>query len=156
MTKNKSLVKDGLRKIYLNIIKNKKQLSVLGFLLLLCLAQIAVNSAQAGTLWDAQVGKTEVGTPFGASGGQAGDLKGTIINIIQTLLGFFGLVMTIIIIWSGWRWMTAGGDEKKVETARSHLIQAAIGGIIIIAAYVITYIVVQTSYQMITNSIWPL
>jgi hypothetical protein len=155
MTKNKSLVKGGLQKIYLNIIKNKKQITVVSFLLLLCLMQIAASSVQAGTLWDTQAGKTEIGTPFGASGGQAGDLKGTIINIIQTLLGFLGLIMTLIIIWSGWRWMTAGGDEKKVETARSHLIQAAIGGVIIIAAYVITFFVIATSYNMITNDILP-
>jgi hypothetical protein len=154
MTKNKSLVKDGLRKIYINIIKSKKQIAVFSFLLLLCLAQIIMNSAQAGSLWDVQAGRTEIGTSFGASGGQVEDLRGMIINIIQTLLGFLGLIMTLIIIWSGWRWMTAGGDEKKVETARSHLIQAAIGGIIIISAYAITYIVVETSRKMITNSIW--
>jgi hypothetical protein len=154
MLKNKLLVKDGLRKIYLNIIKSKKQITVFSFLLLLCLAQIAVSSAQAGTLWEAQQGTKEIGTPFGDTNGQPGSLKATIINIIQTLLGFLGLVMTIIIIWSGWRWMTAGGDEKKVETARSHLIQAAIGGVIIISAYVITYIVVETSRITITNSIY--
>lgn len=154
MTKNKSLAKEVLRKIYLNIIKNKKQITVFSFLSLLCLAQMMASSAWAGTLWDMQSGKQEIGTLFGARSGEPSSLKDTIISIIKTLLGFMGLIMTIIIIWSGWRWMTAGGDEKKVETAKSQLIAAAIGGVIIISAYIITYFVVETSRKVITNSIW--
>lgn len=154
MVKNKSLIANWQQKAYLNIIKNKKQIIVFSFLLLLCLAQITVSSAQAGTLWDKQVGKEDVGAVFGSSSGEPQSLTDMIINIIITLLGFLGLVMTIIIIWSGWRWMTAGGDAKKVETAKSHLIAAIIGGIIIVSAYIITYFIIETTRKTITNSIW--
>ncbi len=48
--------------------------------------------------------------------------------------------------------MTAGGDEKKIETAKKHLTSAVIGAIIIVSAWVITYFVEETARKMITNS----
>ena len=46
-----------------------------------------------------------------------------------------------MIIYAGFEWMTAQGDEKKVDKAKDTLTRAVIGLIIIIAAYSITYFV---------------
>lgn len=64
-------------------------------------------------------------------------------NIINIILGFLGIVAVIIILMAGFQWMTAGGEEEKVTEARQRLIQGAIGLVLIIAAWIIAYFVID-------------
>ena len=65
---------------------------------------------------------------------------GTIIaNIIQTMLGILGVVFVILIIYSGFAWMTSAGDAEKIKGAQGHLRNAVIGAGIVIGAQIITY-----------------
>ena len=59
------------------------------------------------------------------------DLRIAIINIIRFILGFLGLAAVIIILYGGYLWLTAAGNEQRVEEAK-HVIQRAIIGVIII------------------------
>ena len=70
---------------------------------------------------------------------------GTIISYILAFLGIFFLVITI---YSGFQWMTAGGNEEKVKIARTRAFNAIIGLIIVMAAYAITYFV----YNLINSA----
>lgn len=65
----------------------------------------------------------------------------TINNILSYLLGFLGILAVVIILYGGLRWMTAGGDAKKVEPAQNTIKAGAIGLIIILAAWVIVKVV---------------
>ncbi|MBI2644643.1 hypothetical protein HYW94_00490 [Candidatus Uhrbacteria bacterium] len=51
--------------------------------------------------------------------------KGSIVvyigNIIAVVLGFLGVVMIGLIIYSGILWMTASGNDEKIKTAQGHL-----------------------------------
>ncbi len=64
-------------------------------------------------------------------------------NVINIILGFLGVIAVIIIIMAGFQWMTAGGEEEKVAEARQRLIQGAIGLVLIIAAWMIAYFVID-------------
>ncbi|MCR4280447.1 MAG: pilin [Candidatus Komeilibacteria bacterium] len=68
-------------------------------------------------------------------------LDNYVVNIIRYTLGFLGLLAVIMILISGFQWMTAGGNEDAVTKARKRLINAVIGLLIILAAYSITYFV---------------
>ena len=46
------------------------------------------------------------------------DLRDIVNNFIRVLLGFLGLIAVIIILVGGFQWMTAGGDDAKVEILR--------------------------------------
>lgn len=59
-------------------------------------------------------------------------------NIIAVVLGFLGVLMVGIIIYSGFLWMTAGGEKEKIESAQKHLRGAIIGAIIVVSAWTIT------------------
>ena len=72
------------------------------------------------------------------------DLRDTIIKVLNILLGFLGLIAVVIILAAGFMWMTAGGNEKRLETARKLLIQGFIGLVLILAAWGIAYFVVTT------------
>lgn len=62
--------------------------------------------------------------------------------IINAALGLIGVIYLIIIIYSGFQWMTAGGNEETIAKAKKRLINATIGIIIVFAAFIITNFVV--------------
>ncbi|MBI1961230.1 MAG: hypothetical protein HYS45_00840 [Parcubacteria group bacterium] len=75
--------------------------------------------------------------------GQTQDLKGSIANIINIILGFLGIVAVIIILAGGFKWMTAGGNEDKVGESRQMIIQGIIGLVVVFAAWAIASFVVS-------------
>jgi len=74
---------------------------------------------------------------------QSSDLKGSIANIINIILGFLGIVAVIIILAGGFKWMTAGGNEDKVAESRQMIIQGIIGLVIVFAAWAIASFVIS-------------
>lgn len=62
-----------------------------------------------------------------------------IADVIAVFLGLLGIIFVILIIVAGYNWMTAAGNEDKVEKAQHLISRATIGLIIILAAYAITY-----------------
>jgi len=59
---------------------------------------------------------------------------GLLVNIV---LGLLGVIFTILIIYSGYTWMTAGGNEDKVSKASTTIKVAIIGLLIVIGAFAI-------------------
>lgn len=64
-------------------------------------------------------------------------------NIIKIVLGLTGVLFTILIIVSGFQWMTAGGNKETIIKAKGRIINAAIGLIIVLAVFSITTFVLQ-------------
>jgi len=58
-------------------------------------------------------------------------------EIVQIVMGFVGIVFLILIIYSGFRWMTSGGNEKAIEAAKGTIKNSVIGLLLIIIAYAI-------------------
>ncbi len=63
--------------------------------------------------------------------------------VIQTLLSILGVVFVIIVIYGGIMWMTAGGNEEKIDKAKDMIRRATVGLIIVISAYAISVFVVN-------------
>lgn len=59
-------------------------------------------------------------------------------RLIAFTLSFVGTVFLMLIIYGGFQWMTAGGNDEKVGRAITIATQASIGLAIIMAAYLIT------------------
>lgn len=76
------------------------------------------------------------------SGFNTGTSVGLIIaNIITIVLSLLGIIFVILVITSGFGWMTAGGNDEKIKKSQERLKSAIIGLIIIVAAYAITYFI---------------
>jgi hypothetical protein len=58
--------------------------------------------------------------------------------VIKLVLGFLGIIFVILMIFSGYQWMTAGGNEEQVKKATARIKNAVIGLIIVVFAYGIT------------------
>lgn len=79
------------------------------------------------------------GTQFGTGLGLGTrDIRATIVNIIRVALGILGVLTLVIIIYAGYVWMTAGGNQENARRAKTILVNAVIGLVIIILAAAIT------------------
>lgn len=102
--------------------------------LLLVLGVFAV----AGLVGAQGFGLNEVNNGLnGSLAGGGTDLRTIIARIINFALGFLGIVAVGLILYGGFLWMTAAGDEDKVEQAKKLLKNAVIGLIIILASWAI-------------------
>jgi hypothetical protein len=63
--------------------------------------------------------------------------------VIQGALSILGIVFLILMVYSGYAWMTAHGDEQKVTKAKDTIHAAIIGLIVVLGAYAISYFVVS-------------
>ncbi|MBI4652684.1 hypothetical protein HY750_00290 [Candidatus Kuenenbacteria bacterium] len=82
---------------------------------------------------------------------QETNLKTTIGKAVKVVLLFLGIIAIIMIIIGGLMWMTAGGNEERAKKARGILINAIIGLLIVLLAYVITYWIVDTLGKEVLN-----
>lgn len=89
----------------------------------------------------------------GLSDGGGAGLAGIIGGIIQTLLGVLGVVLLIIIIYSGILWMTAGGNTDQVGKAKSWMINSVIGLLIILASLALSEFVISALGQATGSTI---
>ena len=67
-----------------------------------------------------------------------------VANIIRIALGLLGIVAVGLILYAGFKWMTAQGDAKQVDEAKRILTQAVIGLLIIVSAYAIASFIINS------------
>ncbi|MFC1787619.1 Mbov_0395 family pilin-like conjugal transfer protein [Patescibacteria group bacterium] len=85
---------------------------------------------------------TEVGGTSGEKLGVKQSLPSLVGSLINAFLGVLGIIFVILVIYAGYLYMTASGDDEKVKKAKKLLGQAVIGMVIIVAAYAIaTYVI---------------
>ena len=76
-----------------------------------------------------------------------GDLPTIANRIITTFFSLLGLIFLSMMLYGGYKWLTAMGEEESVETAKKTIMSAVMGIIIIIASYAITVFVINRVYS---------
>ncbi len=64
------------------------------------------------------------------------------VEILKFLFGFLAIIAVIILVYSGFKYLTSLGDEKKTEEAKHMILYAIIGLIIIGGAAIIANTVI--------------
>lgn len=119
----------------------KKLLFTLG---VFALVAVPLSLSAATGISDLKQNTQNFGKATGlGTGARDEDLKTKIANIINIALSFLGIIAVVMIVYSGFRWMTAGGNEDTIRDAKGALKNAVIGLAIIFLAYGITYFVVN-------------
>ena len=72
------------------------------------------------------------------------DVRVTIARIINVFMGLLGIVAVVIILYGGYLWMTAAGNEDRVEKAKKLIVAGIIGLAIILSAYAIARFLVNS------------
>ena len=68
-------------------------------------------------------------------------------SVVGIMLYFAATILLVFIIWGGYMWMTAGGNEEKVKKGQKYIINSIIGYIVIAISYLIV--------QFVTGSLNP-
>ncbi len=92
----------------------------------------------------------EVGTKNGPYATVAGEnsISGIVGAVISGALALIGMIFLALMLYAGYHWMTARGEEEKVEKAKDTITRAIIGLIIVVGAYAIwIFILNQLIYQ---------
>ncbi len=96
-------------------------------------------SAQAALAVDTGLDKTAEKAEIKTSNT---DLALLIGKFVAQLMSFVGVIFFVLMIYGGFLWMTAQGNEEQIKKAKSLITGAVIGIIIIFSAYAITSFVV--------------
>jgi len=70
------------------------------------------------------------------------DVNQTVGVVIKMVLGIVGSAFFILMVYAGFVWLTARGNEERVEKARKTIIAAVIGLVITVGAYAATSLIV--------------
>ena len=90
----------------------------------------------ADTVGEIQGGSDDIGgdDPKNKSS-RVTDTIRTVVNILSFLIGVFAVIMIVI---SGFRFVTSNGDSNTISQARNGIIYAVIGLVIAVIAYLLT------------------
>lgn len=94
------------------------------------------NAASGGMLKTAKPSQKLADIAVKSGYGEA-DLPSATGIVIRSVLGILGTIFIIMIIVAGVKWLSAGGDEKEVTTAKDYIKRAVIGLIITLSAWAI-------------------
>ncbi|MDD5251529.1 MAG: hypothetical protein PHT12_02750 [Patescibacteria group bacterium] len=72
------------------------------------------------------------------------DVRTTVSGIIRAFMGLLGIVAVCIILFGGFKWMTAMGNEEGVNEAKKLIVAGVIGLVIILTAYAIAEFVINS------------
>lgn len=118
-----------------------KNLFFLLFLFVICFPSVALADLKIG---DAQGILDEAVGPTGIT---QSDLSAGTGQLIQGILGAMGMIFFVLMVYAGYLWMTARGEEDQITKARNTIISALIGLVITVGAYGLTAILVTRLQQ---------
>lgn len=84
----------------------------------------------------------------GGEGLTLGNIQGIIEDVATWLMVVGVIIAVIFIVWGGVRYMTAGGDSKKTEEAKSTIINGLIGAVVVLGVGVI----IRTAAGLVTRT----
>ncbi len=67
-------------------------------------------------------------------------------KIISAVLAFLGVAFLILMIYGGYIWMMARGNEQEIEKAKNIIKNALIGLVVVLAAYAVTWFITSKIY----------
>jgi len=104
---------------------------------------LVVPEAQAVNVWGDWFDQTIGQNSFNEVGLGRKDPRAIIANIVNIAFGLLGTVAIILIMYGGFVWMTAAGNEEKITTAKAILKNASIGLLIILSAFALAIYVLS-------------
>lgn len=115
----------------------KKIVQQLAIILLLVFVLTFPYFVFAGSRDDIKTNMDSIAGGYDTTKGTETGLAEVIGMIINAGLSLLGVIFVVLIIYAGFNWMTASGDESKIDTAKKTLSRAIIGLIITAGSYAI-------------------
>ncbi len=125
----------------------------LSFLLILLCFSLAYQ-VQAGGLLDSvkEGGLDTIGEDAFSQGDEPTDIRVIVARIINVLLGFLGIIFTVLVVFAGYQWMTSAGDSSKIGEAKKRITAGIIGLVIILASWGISNYVTACVWRVSSDA----
>jgi len=107
-------------------------------------------AAPANPLDEMKANVTTVGKGAGLE--KSASLPDIVANVIKVMMAISGTILVVLIVYAGFLWMTAGGVDEKVLTAKKYLKNGLIGLVLIVVAYSLTDFVIKNIVNIINPS----
>lgn len=127
--------------IFLNYKKRHLSIIILLAIFLAFFVFIPYISAETGAKKALEGLNTSVREGYGSTkegSGVVTNIPSAIGKIVGAGLAFIGVIFLILMIYGGFTWMFARGNEQEVAKAKDLIYSAVIGLIIVLAAYALT------------------
>ncbi len=107
------------------------------FLIALFLLPVSVSAAKL------QIGNSTqyLNTVTKPTGLETADLATTSGTIIKSALSIVGLVFLVLMVYGGFLWMTARGEEQQLEKAKNTITAAMIGISVVVGSFALTTLI---------------
>ena len=93
----------------------------------------------SGSVNNMEILNTDVG---GALGLSSQDIRITVARMIRVAMQMLGIIVVVIILYGGFVWMTAGGNDEKITEAKKWIFSGIVGLAIILSSYAIATFVI--------------
>jgi hypothetical protein len=84
-----------------------------------------------------------------------GCIMQTFQNVIQFVIAFAVILITIFLAWAGFTYMTSGGNPGKHELANKRIMNAVIGLLIVLCAYLLVDSILKVIYNPANPAFGP-
>lgn len=118
----------------------KKSFKILVFLLSFIVFSQVCLAADAGISQDGGAIKTQLqnaGASYNTTDTTGTTLSSIIGTVVNAFLSLLGVIFISLMVYAGYTWMTASGNEDKVQKATDLIKRAITGLIITVGAYAI-------------------
>lgn len=62
---------------------------------------------------------------------------GTVQPVVQAMIAVLGIIAVVLLVYAGYLWMTAGGNDQQIDKAKGIIRNVVIGLIIVTSAWLI-------------------
>lgn len=118
-----------------------RKITLLTALLCMFMTPLVVGSTVAAADAKTEVCSGITGAGGGCGGSNGNSLSHTVANVVNLISILAGIIAVIVIIVTGIRFITSGGDASGVAAAKSGLIYALVGLVIVALAQFIVHFV---------------
>ncbi|MBI4135878.1 hypothetical protein HY477_04055 [Candidatus Uhrbacteria bacterium] len=115
-------------------------------------AQIPLSPLQP-ELQEEILGVTRSAAGLGVPALEEVDIRVYAMRLVKGALLFIGLIVIILVMYGGFMYMTAAGNEEKISKAVQIITRAAIGTGIVLASYAIVFFVSRTLQRTIFQNL---
>lgn len=123
----------------------KKILISLAIIFTSFVSMTSLNLKAATAVDQACKGLTELNSSNNCSSGSSSSVDNLVKNVTNLISYIVGAVAVIVIIFAGFRFITAGGDQNTVSSARNMLLYAIVGLVIAATAQLIVHYAINTA-----------
>jgi cytochrome bd-type quinol oxidase subunit 2 len=108
---------------------------------------LTIFSALGGVASAQLIQQGDVPSSIAQATGGEGSFRALILNIVNFFLLFLGLIAVIMIIYGGITYVTAAGNQEKIESAKKIILYAIVGIIIVLISFALVRTVISGAGQ---------